>query len=88
MAPTERCNDPTGGNGGLMFGDGGHGWDSTVAGEPGGAGGNAYNGDGGDGGSGYNGVAPPPTTGLQPPPHQLRRNSPNVEDGTDGARRR
>jgi endoglycosylceramidase len=45
--------DPTGGAGGLWFGDGGAGWDSTVAGEAGGAGGSAgIFGDGGIGGSG------------------------------------
>ena len=59
MAPTEREQTPTGGAGGLLFGDGGNGWDSTVAGDPGGNGGMAFNGDGGDGGTGYDGVAPP-----------------------------
>ncbi len=48
-------DDPTGGAGGLWFGDGGSGWDSTVAGEPGGAGGSA--GIFGDGGMGGNGDA-------------------------------
>jgi endoglycosylceramidase len=52
--------DPTGGNGGLLFGDGGPGWSSTD--EPGVAGGNGgdagFIGDGGmggDGGAGANG---------------------------------
>src|ERR1700761_9247551 len=47
--------DPTGGAGGLWFGDGGSGWNSGVAGEAGGNGGIAYDGDGGDGGAGYEG---------------------------------
>ena len=50
--------DPTGGAGGLWFGDGGAGWNSTVAGEAGGDGGSAgIFGDGGIGGSGGNGAA-------------------------------
>lgn len=45
--------DPTGQGGGLLAGDGGAGWNSTVAGEAGGSGGNAgLIGDGGEGGSG------------------------------------
>jgi endoglycosylceramidase len=45
--------DPTGGAGGLWFGDGGAGWNSTVAGVAGGEGGSAgIFGDGGIGGSG------------------------------------
>jgi hypothetical protein len=45
--------DPTGGNGGLLAGDGGAGWNSTVAGAAGGNGGNALGiGDGGAGGYG------------------------------------
>lgn len=44
--------DPTGGAGGLWFGDGGAGWDSTVDGVAGGNGGAAFFGDGGDGGLG------------------------------------
>lgn len=45
---------PDGGNGGLWFGDGGNGWDSTEAGAAGGAGGDArgFFGNGGDGGEG------------------------------------
>jgi endoglycosylceramidase len=45
--------DPTGGAGGLLFGDGGAGWNSTEAGVAGGNGGAAgIFGDGGDGGDG------------------------------------
>src|ERR1700744_848932 len=40
--------DPNGGAGGLIFGDGGTGWDSTIAGDNGGAGGVAFDGNGGD----------------------------------------
>ncbi len=47
--------DPTGGAGGLLFGDGGAGWNSTVVGEAGGAGGVAYDGNGGAGGEGFEG---------------------------------
>ena len=47
--------DPDGGAGGLLFGDGGAGWNSNVAGEAGGAGGIAYHGNGGAGGDGYEG---------------------------------
>lgn len=51
--------DPDGGAGGLWFGDGGNGWDSTQVGVAGGAGGDAgwfgNGGDGGDGGAGGNG---------------------------------
>ncbi|MGC1739175.1 PGRS repeat-containing protein, partial [Mycobacterium sp.] len=75
--------DPTGGNGGLLFGDGGTGWTSTVAGEDGGAGGMAYNGDGGMGGGGYDGVAPPTTT-LDAATTDASAPPPIVEDGTDG----
>lgn len=50
---------PDGGAGGLWFGDGGQGWDSTQAGVAGGAGGDAgwfgNGGDGGDGGAGGSG---------------------------------
>ena len=44
--------DPNGGDGGLWFGDGGHGWDSDQAGFAGGSGGDAvgFLGNGGDGG--------------------------------------
>lgn len=50
--------DPAGGAGGLWFGDGGGGWDSTVPGEAGGDGGSAgIFGDGGIGGSGGDGAA-------------------------------
>ena len=54
--------DPTGGSGGLWFGDGGNGWDSNEADVAGGAGGSAgglfgNGGDGGDGGAGANGGA-------------------------------
>ncbi len=45
--------DPTGGAGGLLFGDGGAGWNSTEAGVAGGNGGDAgFLGDGGVGGEG------------------------------------
>ena len=46
--------DPNGGDGGLWFGDGGHGWDSTLAGVAGGSGGDAvgFFGNGGEGGMG------------------------------------
>jgi endoglycosylceramidase len=46
--------DPTGGDGGLWFGDGGNGWDSNEAGFAGGSGGDAvgFFGNGGDGGLG------------------------------------
>ncbi|HEX7323128.1 MAG TPA: hypothetical protein VF299_09405 [Mycobacterium sp.] len=47
--------DPNGGAGGLIFGDGGAGWNSTVAGEAGGEGGAAFNGNGGAGGNGFDG---------------------------------
>ena len=52
--------DPTGGAGGLWFGDGGNGWDSNEAGVAGGSGGDAAGffgngGDGGDGGAGAGG---------------------------------
>lgn len=52
--------DPTGGAGGLWFGDGGSGWNSDEAGVAGGSGGDAVGffgngGDGGDGGAGANG---------------------------------
>ena len=47
--------DPTGGAGGLFFGDGGTGFDSGTAGVAGGNGGIAYDGDGGAGGVGYEG---------------------------------
>ena len=47
--------DPNGGAGGLLFGDGGTGWNSDVAGDAGGNGGIAYDGDGGAGGEGYDG---------------------------------
>jgi hypothetical protein len=48
------ADDPDGGNGGLWFGDGGDGWNSTTAGVAGGNGGNAagWIGDGGIGGDG------------------------------------
>jgi len=51
--------DPNGGVGGLWFGDGGNGWDSTEAGVAGGAGGDAQSffGNGGDGGDGGIGAA-------------------------------
>ena len=50
--------DPTGGAGGLLFGDGGNGWDSTEAGVAGGNGGDAgLIGTGGDGGAGGAGAA-------------------------------
>jgi endoglycosylceramidase len=50
--------DPTGGAGGLWFGDGGPGWNSTVAGLAGGAGGSAgVFGEGGIGGEGGPGAA-------------------------------
>jgi endoglycosylceramidase len=50
--------DPTGGAGGLLFGDGGAGWNSTEAGVAGGNGGAAgIFGDGGIGGSGGDGAA-------------------------------
>ncbi|HTZ15002.1 MAG TPA: cellulase family glycosylhydrolase [Mycobacterium sp.] len=49
--------DPTGGAGGLLFGDGGAGWNSTEAGVAGGNGGSAgIFGDGGIGGSGGDGA--------------------------------
>jgi endoglycosylceramidase len=45
--------DPTGGAGGLWFGDGGNGWDSDMAGVEGGSGGDAgILGNGGEGGGG------------------------------------
>src|SRR3984885_9376736 len=46
--------DPNGGDGGLWFGDGGNGWDSTQPGFAGGSGGDAvvFFGNGGDGGMG------------------------------------
>src|SRR5271156_609869 len=46
--------DPNGGDGGLWFGDGGNGWDSTEPGFAGGSGGDApgFFGNGGDGGGG------------------------------------
>jgi endoglycosylceramidase len=46
--------DPDGGVGGLWFGDGGNGWDSSQAGFEGGSGGDAlgFFGNGGDGGTG------------------------------------
>jgi hypothetical protein len=45
--------DPNGGDGGLLAGDGGAGWDSTEAGVAGGNGGDALGiGDGGEGGTG------------------------------------
>jgi endoglycosylceramidase len=50
--------DPTGGNGGLWFGDGGPGWNSTDPGVAGGNGGDAgFIGDGGIGGDGGAGAA-------------------------------
>lgn len=49
--------DPTGGAGGWLFGDGGTGWTSNVAGEDGGAGGLAHFGNGGAGGAGFDGSA-------------------------------
>lgn len=50
--------DPNGGNGGLLFGDGGEGWNSTDAGVAGGDGGSAgLFGDGGAGGEGGAGAA-------------------------------
>ena len=50
--------DPTGGAGGLLFGDGGAGWSSTEAGIAGGNGGSAgLYGDGGLGGEGGTGAA-------------------------------
>jgi endoglycosylceramidase len=50
--------DPNGGAGGLLFGDGGAGWNSTEAGVAGGNGGDAgLFGDGGDGGQGGEGAA-------------------------------
>ncbi len=50
--------DPEGGAGGLLFGDGGAGWNSTEAGVAGGNGGAAgLFGDGGDGGTGGAGAA-------------------------------
>ncbi len=51
--------DPTGGDGGLWFGDGGNGWDSTQPGEAGGSGGDAvgFFGSGGEGGAGGAGAA-------------------------------
>ncbi len=51
--------DANGGDGGLWFGDGGHGWDSDQAGFAGGSGGDAegFLGNGGDGGSGGVGAA-------------------------------
>jgi len=51
--------DPNGGDGGLWFGDGGNGWDSTQAGEAGGSGGDAvgFFGSGGEGGAGGAGAA-------------------------------
>ena len=48
--------DPTGGAGGLWFGDGGAGWNSDVAGDAGGAGGVAFDGNGGAGGDGFEGA--------------------------------
>src|ERR1700733_10943718 len=54
LAGTEA--DPTGGAGGVIFGDGGTGWNSDVAGDPGGAGGIAYDGNGGEGGTGFDGT--------------------------------
>jgi len=52
--------DPSGGDGGSWFGDGGNGWDSDEAGVAGGSGGDAAGffgngGDGGDGGAGAGG---------------------------------
>src|SRR6185437_2414964 len=51
--------DPNGGDGGLWFGDGGNGWDSTQPGEAGGSGGDAvgFLGSGGEGGAGGAGAA-------------------------------
>src|ERR1700733_2661985 len=51
--------DPSGGAGGLWFGDGGNGWDSDEAGFAGGSGGDAvgFFGNGGDGGMGGPGAA-------------------------------
>jgi endoglycosylceramidase len=51
--------DPNGGDGGLWFGDGGNGWDSTQAGDAGGSGGDAlgFLGNGGEGGAGGAGAA-------------------------------
>jgi endoglycosylceramidase len=51
--------DPNGGDGGLWFGDGGNGWDSTEPGFAGGSGGDAvgFFGNGGDGGMGGAGAA-------------------------------
>ncbi|WP_424425565.1 PGRS repeat-containing protein, partial [Mycolicibacter algericus] len=51
------AENPNGGDGGLLFGDGGDGWDATGSGEAGGHGGAALSlfgngGDGGDGGAG------------------------------------
>ncbi len=48
---------PDGGDGGLLFGDGGSGWNSDVAGVAGGNGGAAFFGNGGDGGAGGAGAA-------------------------------
>ncbi|WP_163705392.1 cellulase family glycosylhydrolase [Mycolicibacter senuensis] len=51
-------DNPDGGDGGWLFGDGGAGWDSTTDGVAGGAGGAAgIFGDGGDGGAGGAGAA-------------------------------
>src|SRR5574337_319199 len=59
VAGTEAS--PDGGAGGLLFGNGGNGWDSTEAGVAGGAGGNALlfgnGGNGGDDGAGADGGA-------------------------------
>ncbi|MGB3894067.1 MAG: PGRS repeat-containing protein, partial [Mycolicibacter sinensis] len=57
IAGTE--DSPDGGDGGLWFGDGGAGWDSTEAGVVGGNGGSALGwlGNGGDGGAGGAGAA-------------------------------
>ena len=50
--------NPNGQNGGILFGSGGNGWDSTTPGVAGGNGGNAgwFGGDGGDGGDGADGT--------------------------------
>ena len=64
---------PTGGAGGLLFGDGGNGWTSTVAGDPGGTGGMAFNGDGGDGGAATRRCSGATSTLDAPPPTPRRR---------------
>ncbi|MGB6761868.1 PGRS repeat-containing protein, partial [Mycobacterium sp.] len=73
--------DANGQAGGLLFGNGGNGWDSTVAGQDGGAGGMAYNGNGGEGGTGFTYTPTPPTGGTT---LEIATADPNAIDGTAG----